>query len=103
MDSEQQHDSAVLEAWRKLPPIGATTFDRMRDAARAEASRIESAQMVRLMAGEQRTPWPCQMKKRDDFVGIARLLDIITTNPVIMEQLKRGAPKPKAAAGEANS
>lgn len=95
MQSEAEHDNAVLQAWRMLPPEAATTFDRMRDAARAEASRIEGAEMVRLMAGERRTPYQCQMRKRDDFVGIVRLIDMITADPVILERLKPRKPASK--------
>jgi hypothetical protein len=93
MDSEAQHDNAYLAAWRRLPKEGPSTFDRMRDAAREEATRIESSQTVKLMAGDIPAAWECQMRKRDDFVGMVRLIDMIVNNPTIIDLLKRGAPK----------
>lgn len=75
MNSEAEHDEKYMEAFRKLPPEGRSSLNRMREAAADEAARIESQQVVRLMAGEIAHPWPCAMRKRDDFVAIVRLID----------------------------
>jgi hypothetical protein len=104
MQSEAEHDNAVLAAWRRLPKEGASTYNRMRDAARAEATRIESSQLVKLMAGDIAAPWECQMRKRDDFVAIVSLIDIVVNNPTIMDLLRRGTAKktePEADEGSA--
>ena len=36
---------------------------------------------------------PSQMKLRDDFLGLTRLMDRIIADPVIMDRLKDKAPK----------
>ncbi len=89
MQSEAEHDAKYMEALRKLPPEGRSTLNRMREAAADEASRIESFMIVRLMVGEIAKPWPCAMRKRDDFVGIVRLIDNILGTPALLELLQR--------------
>ena len=72
-----------------LPQSKATTLDRMRDAAFAEVSRIETMQMCRLNWGDISEPMLCQMQKRDDFFGMVRLIDRIMSDETILERLKR--------------
>ncbi len=72
-----------------LPRSKPTTLDRMRDAAFAEAARIETMQMCRLRWGDIAEPMPCQMQKRDDFLGMVRLIDKITSDLTILERLRK--------------
>jgi len=75
MNSEAEHDAKYKAAVARLPPEGRTTLNRMRDTAARAAADIESFMIVRLMAGEIEAAWPSVMQKRDDFVGIVRLID----------------------------
>ena len=81
------------EAERRIPAEMPTTFDRMRDAAYIEARKIESGQVARMVVGWLTAPMPSQMKLRDDFLGLTRLMDRIIADPVIMDRLKEKAPK----------
>ena len=81
------------EAERRIPAEMPTTFDRMRDAAYIEARKIESGQVARMVVGWLTAPMPSQMKLRDDFLGLTRLMDRIIADPVIMDRLKDKAPK----------
>jgi hypothetical protein len=96
MTTERSNVMSADEAFSRLPPEMPTTFDRMLEAARAEASRIEHSQAARIVGGDLTEPWPCQMKLRDDFLGIVRLIQQVKNDPVTLDRL---AP-PKKQAGK---
>lgn len=88
MNSEEEYDRAFAAASLKIPPVAPTTFNRMRDAAAAAAFRIENGQCGRMMSGDLVVPMPEEIRRRDDFDGIVRLLDEITANPDIIDMLR---------------
>ncbi|WP_036010680.1 hypothetical protein [Bradyrhizobium yuanmingense] len=69
------------------PPAKSTLF-RMQQTAQLAAESIEIAQDARVRAGELKQPMPDQVKKRDDFVGIVRLIDAILSDKVVIDRLK---------------
>jgi hypothetical protein len=71
-----------------IPP-GKTTFARMQSAAHNEAVRIEISQDGRVSTGMMAAPMPDQVLLRDDFAGIVRLIDLIESDPIIVERLKK--------------
>ena len=76
-----------------MKPPGKTTFDRMHRAALNEAERIEMSQDARVTSGLTAAADPDQVKLRDDFHGIVRLLDAIESVPrlkdEVIERMKR--------------
>jgi hypothetical protein len=83
-----------------IPP-GKTTLFRMQLAAHNEAQRIEISQDGRVREGMLREPMPEQVRKRDDFAGIVRLLDTIMSDKVILDRLdERSFRAREAAAAE---
>ncbi|QOG20438.1 hypothetical protein [Bradyrhizobium sp. SEMIA] len=69
------------------PPAKSTLF-RMQQTAQLAAETIEIAQDARVRDGELKQPMPDQALKRDDFVGIVRLIDAILSDKVIIDRLK---------------
>ncbi|ULK98864.1 hypothetical protein [Bradyrhizobium sp. I71] len=69
------------------PPAKSTLF-RMQQTAQLAAETIEIAQDARVRAGEIEKPMPDQIKKRDDFAGIVRLIDAILSDKVVIDRLK---------------
>lgn len=67
---------------------GQTTLHRMRDAAAAEALRIEQTEDAFVQAGLRARPDDGRMAKRDDFDGVVRLIDKILMDPILLERLK---------------
>lgn len=92
-DLDVRNAMSQEEAESRMPPEMPTTFDRMRDAAYIESRKIESGQVARMVVGWLTAPMPSQMKLRDDFLGLTRLMDRIIADPVIMDRLKDKAPK----------
>lgn len=82
-----------------IPP-GTTTLYRMQMTALDEQQRIEISQDGRVREGMQKEPLPEQVRKRDDFAGIVRLLDTIMSDKVILDRLAERAKAAKAAAPE---
>lgn len=83
-----------------IPP-GTTTLDRMQITALEEQERIEISQDGRVREKMQSEPLPEQVRKRDDFAGIVRLIDIIKSDAIILERLdayKKRTTKAAAAA-----
>lgn len=78
-----------------IPP-GKTTLARMQVAAHNEACRIEISQDGRVACGMLEAPMPEQVKLRDDFAGIVRLIDLIEADPVIMGRIEDAMKKPAA-------
>jgi hypothetical protein len=70
-----------------VKPPGKTTLFRMQYAAYLEAERIEMSQEVRVRAGMLKVPMPDQVEKRDDFAGIVRMIDIITSDKALTDML----------------
>lgn len=69
------------------PPAKSTLF-RMQQTAQLAAETIEIAQDARVRAGELKEPLSDQVKKRDDFIGIVRLIDAILSDKVVIDRLK---------------
>lgn len=89
-----------------MKPPGKTTLDRMQLTAFEEMERIEIGQDGRIWAGMQKEPMPDQVRKRDDFAGIVRLIDIINSDKVMIDRLKEGlarAPAMRAAGAAAQA
>jgi hypothetical protein len=96
MTTGSTNKMSAEEAFSRLPPEMPTTYVRMLEAARAEASRIEHSQAARIVGGDLTEPWPCQMRLRDDFLGIFRLIQLVMNDSVILDRLsppKKGAGK----------
>ena len=84
-----------------MKPPGKTTLERMLVTAQLEMERIEISQDARVADGLLKEPMLYQVKKRDDFAGIMRLIDIIQADDVLRERLRdklRDADKRRAAA-----
>ena len=89
---------SIDEAMLRLPSAKPTTLDRMRDAAFAEVSRIESSQLARIVSGLLEKPMPEQLKKRDDLFGVVQLIDLILSDQVLLDRIKERRKAQKAAA-----
>jgi hypothetical protein len=66
-----------------------------------EMERIEISQDGRIAAGLLKEPMPEQVRKRDDFAGLLRMLDVIQADEVLRERLRdrlREADAQRAAA-----
>jgi hypothetical protein len=70
-----------------IPP-GKTTLFRMQLAAQNEAERIEIAQDGRVTLGMLKQPMPDQVRLRDDFAGIVRLIDAIMSDKALLERVQ---------------
>jgi len=70
-----------------IPP-GKTTLARMQVAAHNEAQRIEISQDGWVKLGTLKEPMSDQVRLRDDFAGIVRLIDLIESDAVILERLE---------------
>ncbi|WP_316172433.1 hypothetical protein [Bradyrhizobium sp. SZCCHNRI2049] len=85
-----------------MKPPGKTTFDRMHRAALNEAERIEMSQDARVASGLDTEVMPDQVRLRDDFHGVVRLLDAIESEPklkeAVIERMKRMAEAKAAPA-----
>jgi hypothetical protein len=72
-----------------LPPVGETTFGRMKAAAAAEAARIELTQAQLLESGRINVPSETQLRRRDDFDGIYRLIELIEKHKSVLREIVR--------------
>lgn len=70
-----------------IPPAKSTLF-RMQQTAQLAAETIEIAQDARVRAGDITEPTPDQVRKRDDFAGIVRLIDAVLSDQEIIKRLK---------------
>ncbi|WP_041748223.1 hypothetical protein [Bradyrhizobium cosmicum] len=68
----------------------------MQLTALEEMERIEIVQDFWVKDGARRSPDPGQMRKRDDFAGIVRLIDIINSDTVMLDRLKSGLARAQA-------
>ncbi|CUT12518.1 hypothetical protein BF49_3598 [Bradyrhizobium sp.] len=85
---------------------GKTTLDRMQLTAFEEMERIQIVQDFWVRDGARNEPDPDQVRKRDDFAGIVRLIDIINSDGVIIDRLKAGlarAPAVRAPVADPSS
>jgi len=82
-----------------IPP-GKTTLTRMQVAAHNEAQRIEISQDGMVKLGWQAAPMVDQVRLRDDFAGIVRLIDCILADDMIRgrleDEMRRTAQPPAA-------
>lgn len=74
---------------RRMKPPGKTTLTRMQQTAMLEAERIEITQGFWVKDGRISGPEPYQVERRDDFVGMVRLIDAINSDQDLLERLKR--------------
>lgn len=72
-----------------MNPAGKTTLDRMQHTAELEAERIEIVQDYWVREGTIKEPQPDQVARRDDFVGIVRLIDLIQSDQVVLDRLDK--------------
>jgi hypothetical protein len=73
---------------RIMIPPGKTTLFRMQTAAYNEAQRIEISQDGAVTLGWRKEPLPDQVRLRDDFAGIVRLIDAIDERQGLMDRLQ---------------
>lgn len=72
-----------------MKPPGRTTLARMQIAALREKERIEISQDARVHAKLIKEPMACQVELRDDMAGIVNLIDIISSDQMILDRLKQ--------------
>lgn len=63
--------------------------------ALAEAERIEIVQAAHVAAGLLKKPDAAQLRRRDDFAGMARLIEIIESDTNVLRWVKAGAARLK--------
>jgi hypothetical protein len=83
-----------------MNPPGKTTLFRMQTAAYLEAQRIEISQDGAIKLGWRKEPLPDQVRLRDDFAGIVRLIDAIMSDKMVMDRLQERMSAPAANAAE---
>ena len=71
-----------------IPP-GKTTLARMQIAAHNEAQRIEISQDGAVALGWRGEPLPDQVKLRDDFAGIVRMIDAIMSDKALEDRIHK--------------
>ncbi|MEY9466311.1 hypothetical protein ABH973_006724 [Bradyrhizobium ottawaense] len=79
-----------------MKPPGKTTLDRMQLTALEEMERIQIVQDFWVRDGARKGPDPDQVRKRDDFAGIVRLIDIVNSDRVMLDRLKDGLARASA-------
>ena len=79
----------------KLP--GKTNLDRMLLSAVAEMERIQITQDALVAEGMLKNADPRQIRRRDDFAGMVRLIEIVTSDQVMRDRLKAGAARERIA------
>ena len=67
---------------------GKTSLYRMQRAALNEAQRSEIGQDGRVRCGMQRAPMSSQVLLRDDFYGVARLIDAIMADADLLARVE---------------
>ncbi|MDA9521651.1 hypothetical protein XI06_15200 [Bradyrhizobium sp. CCBAU 11434] len=70
-----------------MKPPGPATLFKMQYHAQLEVERIEIGQDALVAEGLLKEPDASIVERRDAFAGIVRLLDMIQSDPVILEQL----------------
>jgi hypothetical protein len=71
-----------------VKPSARSTLFRMQQTAQLAAETIEISQDALVRAGDLKEPMPEQVRKRDDFIGIVRLIDAILSDKVVIDRLK---------------
>lgn len=79
-----------------MKPSGKTTLDRMQLTAFEEMERIQIMQDALVREGMRSEPDAGQVRKRDDFAGIVRLIDMINSDAVMLDRLKTGLARAQA-------
>ena len=80
-----------------MKPPGKTTLARMQRAVMLEAERIEISQDFWVREGRISEPQPHMVERRDDFAGVARLIDIIMSDKVVLDRLQERMAAASAA------
>lgn len=71
-----------------MKPPGKATLAKMQYHAQLEAERIEIVQDALVDAGLLKVAHPDMVERRDAFAGVVRLLDIIQSDPEILDRLE---------------
>jgi len=86
-----------------MKPPGKTTLARMQHTAMSEAERIEITQDYWVKDGRIKEPEPHLVARRDDFVGIVRLIDAINSDQDLLDRVKRRMAAQAADAAAASA
>lgn len=81
--------------------MSGVTFEQMRMALTAEAERIGIVQKLLVDADMRKAPDPGYMKQKEIFEATVRLIDIVSTDDVILNRIRQRARDAKTAAGGA--
>ncbi|WP_157195806.1 hypothetical protein [Bradyrhizobium sp. YR681] len=71
----------------KLP--GKTSVARMQRTAMLEAERIEIVQDHWVKEGAITEPVPYMVQRRDDLMGVVRMIDAINSDPDLLDRVKK--------------
>lgn len=77
----------MIERHEVVPPVQKTSFARMRQTACSEATRIEIVQRDLVESGHRNEPSIVQIKMRDDFDAMVRLIDVILADQALCKKL----------------
>lgn len=72
-----------------MKPPGKTTLLRMQRTAMLEAERIEIVQDYWVKEGRISEPVPYMVARRDDLVGVVRMIDAINDDPELLDRIKK--------------
>ena len=86
-----------------MKPPGKTTLPRMQHTAMIEAERIEITQDYWVKDGRIKEPEPHLVERRDDLVGMVRLIDAINSDQDLLDQVKRRMAALAAASAPATA
>lgn len=88
-------DARQADAGLRPSRAAAFTWAELRKVAADEANRIDAAQEALVAAGDRVEPDPGQLARRDAFETLARLVDRVRSDDVIVDRLKQLAPTKK--------
>lgn len=71
-----------------MKPPGKTTLLRMQRTAMLEAERIEITQDYWVKEGAITEPVPYMVARRDDLVGVVRMIDAVNDDPELLDRIK---------------
>ncbi|UEM09033.1 hypothetical protein J4G43_030305 [Bradyrhizobium barranii subsp. barranii] len=80
-----------------MKPPGKTNLDRMLRTAYAEMERIQITQDALVAEGLLKKADPGQLRRRDDYAGMVRLIEVITSDQVMLDRIKAGAARERIA------
>lgn len=80
-----------------MKPAGRTNLDRMLRTAYAEMERIQITQDALVAEGLLKKADSSQLRRRDDYAGMVRLIEVITSDQVMLDRIKAGAVRERIA------